>query len=222
MSIYYSVKDWFINNYTWVITLFVQGFIAYHVLILSKKLTIKGHLEHKDNIKTKAEKLLGKMFSEKLKRKVYLVNVKRYFKDYPANEEKRFEGYSHIAAEIKSTRYDGIEFFAEIPKQVYKKENGKLTFKTVGNEKAFLAYPVGIVPYEWIEHIDPVGDEYGYFPLFFCHFKGKSNWRFWIRLLFFKYPYKQMVYYKKSNIYKEGNDPPDMEYLFIKEHISKR
>lgn len=222
MDFLLSTKIWLLENYDLLISLFIQIFIAYHVFFLSKKLSSRARLEHKEKIKQKAEELLSEIHSKKLNSEVYMVNINRYFKDYPSNKEKIFEGYSHIKAEIKSTRFDGIQFFCSMPVEVYKKANGKLSFKGEDKEKVFNAFPVGIVPYEWVEYIDLHGDEYGYVPLFYCHFKGKTNWNFWKRLKFFGYPYKNLVYYRESEVYREGNDPTDMKYRFIDEQIHKK
>jgi hypothetical protein len=212
---------WLTENYGWVASLLIQGFIAYHVFFLSQRLSNKARLEHKESIKRKADELLSEIRRKKLNSEVYLVNINRYFKDYPSNTEKRFEAYSHIRAEIKSTRFDGIEYFAEPPVEVYKKSNGSLSFKGTKKEKVFNAYPVGVVPYEWVEHVDISGDEYAYVPLFYCYYKGKTNWKFWRRLLFFGYPYKKMLYYKLSDVYNERNDPSEMKYAYIDQPIAK-
>ena len=222
MEIIDEIKSWFFVNYGWTISLLIQGFIAYYVFFLSKRLSNRARLEHKEKIKQKAEKLLSEIHSKKLNSDVYLININRYFKDYPSNKERMFEGYSHIRAEIKSTRFDGIQFFCSMPVEVYRKSDGKLSFKGEAKEKVFNAFPVGIVPYEWIEYVDLRGDEYGYVPLFYCRFKGKTNWNFWKRLKFFGYPYKNLVYYRENEVYHEGSDPADMKYCFIDEPISKK
>ena len=207
-----KIIGWAMENYQWVIGILVQALIAYHVYFLSRKITNKNRLEHKQSIKQKAEKLICDIRSKKINSEVYLINMGRYFKDYPSNKEKRFRGYSHIKAEIKTTRFNGIEFFEEMPKDVYIKRGGKLSFKGNRSEKSFIVYPVGIVPYEWVEYIELDGDEFSGVPLFFCHFRGRTNWKFWKRLLFFGYPYKQIVYYKIWGNYKEGYYPADMEF----------
>lgn len=216
-----TLIDWLLTNYGWTISLLIQTFIAYHVFFLSQRLSNRERLKHKDSIKKKADELLTEIRRKRTNSEVYLVNIKRYFKDYPSNSEKRFEGYSHIRAEIKTTRFDGIEFFAEPPVAVYRKPDGSLSFKGNKKDKVFNAYPVGVVPYEWIEHVDITGDEYAYVPLFYCHFKGKTNWKFWRRFLFFGYPYKQMLYYRLSDVYEEENDPMEMKYAYISELISR-
>lgn len=216
-----TLIDWLVTNYGWTISLLIQSFIAYHVFFLTQRLSNRERLKHKDAIKNKADELLSEIRRKKTNSEVYLVNINRYFKDYPSNTEKRFEGYSHIRAEIKITRFDGIEFFAEPPVEVYRKPDGSLSFKGSKKDKVFNAYPVGVVPYEWIEHVDITGDEYAYVPLFYCHFKGKTNWKFWRRFLFFGYPYKQMLYYRLSDVYEEKNDPMEMKYAYISEPISR-
>lgn len=210
---------WFSQNYGWFLSLLIQGFIAYHVYWLTQRLTSKAKLEHKEEIKKRAEELLSKIRNQRLNHKVYLVNIDRYFRDYPSNKEKRFEGYSHIAAEIKAVRFDGIEFFAEMPVEVYKTTKGTLTFKGKG-KSVFNAYPVGIVPYEWIDYVDLDGDEYDFVPLFYCRFKGMTSWRFWRRFLFFGYPYRRMVYYKSRKNSGQSSDPPDMKYEYINQRIN--
>lgn len=216
-----TLITWISNNYGWAISLLIQSFIAYHVFFLSQRLTNRERLKHKDSIKKKADELLSEIRRKKLNSEVHLVNINRYFKDYPSNEEKRFEGYSHIRAEIKTTRFDGIEFFAEMPREVYRKKDGTLSFNGTKKEHVFNAFPVGVVPYEWIEHVDIEGDEFAYVPQFYCYFKGKTNWRFWKQLLFFGYPYKRMLYYRLSDVYDEHNDPMEMKYAYIDEAISK-
>ena len=223
MEILNTILNWLSENYGWFISIFIQGFIAYHVFFLSKKISSKARLEHKEKIKQKADELLAKNCRDGLRNKVYLVNINRYFKDYPSNKEKVFEGYSHIRAGIKSTRFDGIEFFAELPVAIYKKQNGKLSLKGKDNEKVFTAFPVGIVPYKWIEYVDLEGDEYDYSPLFYCHFKGRIYWKkSWKRFVSFGYPYKKIIYYKESENYEDGSDPIDMKYRFIDEQILKK
>lgn len=214
-----SFLIWLDENYGGLFSLIIQSFIAYHVYFLSKKLSGTAKLQHKDHIKAISDEHLLEINKEGLNSEVYLVNIKRYFKDYPSNTEKRFEGYSHIRAEIKATRFDGIEFFSSPPIQVYKKQNGLLSFNGMELEKAFNVFPVGIIPYEWIDYVDLRGDEYAYVPLFYCHYNGRTHWKFWRRLLFFGYPYKKIVYYKLNELYQEDRDPNDLRYWLVSEQI---
>ncbi len=82
--------------------------------------------------------------------------------------------------------------------------------------KNIKVFEVGVVPYEWIDYVDLRGDEHGYKPLFFCRFKGKRYWKMSPkRLLPFGYPYKEILYYKESEVYHEDSDPVDMKYQWV-------
>lgn len=188
-----------INTYSWLISLCIASFIAYHVYFLSKRLSNKNKLEHREKIKDAVQELLVKIKKESLRKKVYLVNINRYFTDYPDNKEKIFNGYSHIRADIKWFSVEWVLFFSDMIQTVYKNDAGQLSFNWKNGVEIFKVAPVWIVPYEWIEYIDLQGDEYGFVPLFFCHFKGfrfwKKWWTWWRRLLPFGYPYKKIIYY---------------------------
>lgn len=216
------IIDWFQYNYDWLISAFIQGVIAYHLFFLSLRISKRARLEHKERIKEKAEQLLTKIHREGINSEVYLVNINRYFKDYPENTEKGLSGYSHIKAEIKATRFNGIEFFCSTPEQVYISTTGLLTFKNTGKE-AFKVFPVGLVPYEWIEHIDIDGDEYAFVPLFYCKYKGRIYWKpNWRRYLPFGYPYKKLIYYRESAVYREGSDPKGMKWRLVEQPILRK
>ncbi len=204
------------SNALEIIGIAVSIFIAYHIFFLSIRISNQSKLERKDKIKNIVDELLAKIHQKELRSKVYLVNINRYFKDYPDNQEKLSSGYSHIHAEVKSARYNGIEFFCSMPEQAYVSECGELSLDKKKGKKAFLVYPVGLVPYEWIEYVDPDGDEYGWVPLFYCKFKGRIYWKnWWRKLIPFGYPYKEICYYKKSDTYHEGSDPKDMEWSYV-------
>ncbi len=206
--------NWLVENSIGILGIIIGGIIAYHIYFLSKQ----SKLEHKERIKQKAENL-------KSGKEVYLANIKRYFKDYPANKERIFSGYSHIKAEFKTTRFDGIEFFCGI-KEIYRKSDGSLTTNSLAGKEILdkiKVFEVGVIPYDWIEYIDLRGDEHGFVPLFFCHFKGRRYWQKSLkRFLPFGYPYKEIIYYRESDVYHEGSDPVDMKFRFIDEPISDK
>lgn len=216
MSLVYS---WIIKNYQWLTEVSVGAFVAYHLYYLSKRVTGREKLEHKERIKVKADELCLKIAKEGLRSKVYLVNINRYFTDYPSNSEK-IKGYSIFSSEIKTTRYDGVEFFSSLPKGVYKRPDGQLTFKDLGEgKKVYTVIPVGVVPYDWIDFVDLEGDEFGYTPIFFVHFKGKVLWSWWRKFIPFGSPYIKIVYYRRSETYRKGIDPRDMEWIPFYESV---
>lgn len=204
---------WIEENIIGITQLILGIFVAYHVFFLSKKISSKARLDHKESIKKKADVHIADIQKRGLNNEIYLVNINRYFKDYPSNIEKNIDGYTHIRAEIKATRFDGIEFFTGVV-ELYRSGSGKYSLKEEDGERcSFNAFVVGLVPYEWIEHIDLEGDEYAYVPLFYCHFNGHIYWRKnWKRFLPSGYPYKYVQYYKRSDAYHEGSDPKDWKF----------
>jgi len=213
------VHDWMIANYQWLIGTIIGIVIAYHVYFLSKKLTARDRLEHKERIKARADEIINDIEKNDLRRKVLLVNVNRYFKDYPSNVEK-VSGYSVIAGEVKATRHDGVEFFCSSPRAVYRGKDGRLSFSCLSDkEKAMTVFPVGVVPYDWIVHVDPEGDEFDYYPIFYTKFRGSVYWSWWRRMIPFGYPYSRLVYYRISDHYQDGSDSFNMKYIQVHDKI---
>ena len=68
--------EWISGNYGWIVSLFIQGFIAYHVFFLSQRLSNRERLKHKESIKKKADELLSEIRRKKLNSEVYLVNIR--------------------------------------------------------------------------------------------------------------------------------------------------
>lgn len=54
-------KDWVLKNLVEMLGILINCFIAYHVYFLSKRLSNKERLDHKEKIKQKAEDLLAEI-----------------------------------------------------------------------------------------------------------------------------------------------------------------
>ncbi len=196
---------WLSSNSVGLLGIIIGGFIAYHVYFLSKRLGIKDHLIHKAEIKKQVNDLLGDRGAG-VGRKVELINVKKYFTHYPETNEADRNGYTYLGAELKSTRFDGVEFFCAMPVGVYQHNDGKLYLKQEfeGQDHIQIAYPVGLVPYEWIDYVESKGDENVNRPKFFTKFNGPK-----------KSPYKYKAYFVESDTYQESIDPPAWKYKVL-------
>lgn len=196
--------QWLANNAVGLLGIVIGGFIAYHVFFLSRRINLKDRLVHKDNIRRRTEPLLG-FISAGTARRVDLVNVKKYLTHYPNSNEETRHGYTYLRAEIKTLKFDGVEFFSGV-QEVYKKQDGSLTLRPGPNRTSepYNALEAGLIPYEWIEYVDVEGDEYGGYPLFFTRFNGKK-----------RSPYKSYSYYKTDDTYEAGNDPTDFQWTRI-------
>jgi hypothetical protein len=195
--------NWLLNNLVGLIGILVGSFIAYHVYFLSKRLGLKDKLNHKKAIRRQVEPILEKI-RQGVNSKCELVNVKKYFTHYPQKNDETRDGYTYFTGELKALRFDGVEFFSSI-QELYKTESGNFTLKKSYNERLnFNVFEVGVIPYEWIDYVDPRGDEFSYRPQFFAKFKG-----------LYKTPYKYVNYYIESDTFHKGSDPMDMRWRLI-------
>jgi hypothetical protein len=179
-----------INTIISALGIILGVFVAYHVYALSKQQTFRERFARREAIQKQVEELLYKIRNGNTS-KVELINVAKYDKHYPLNNEKSHRGYTYLGAELKGYHFAGVEFFCEII-SAYKKEDGKFSKKQIGNQGATNVFVTGVVPYEWIESVDLRGDDTSYRPQFYTHFKGKDN-----------YPYKTIRHYTKKE---DGSD----------------
>jgi hypothetical protein len=205
----YSVLSWLGANLVGILGILVGGFIAYHVYFLSKKIDFRSRLEHKARISSKVEELLAEIAKGR-RRKVELVNARRYPHSYLGENEQDRHGYAYLGAELKALRFDGVEFFSDI-RALYVTEDGRWALSEVAGAKRFEsnAAVVGVIPYEWIEFLDPRGDEFSYRAQFFTNFKGRNN-----------SPYKYVRYYRKNENYQPDTDPLDWQWVSLESVIA--
>lgn len=209
-----------VNQYNWILTLILQSFIAYHIFYLWKKLNNNERLKHRDNIKKQLDDYIYEEVVKNKHYKVYLLNIKRYFGKYPDNSESLITEYSHIKAEIKSTRYDWVEFFESMPKEIYRWLDWKLYFKELReSQEKIKVFPVWIIPYEDIDFIDFNWDEYNNGPLIFCNFNKLEIFVRSFPKMFYRFPYIKIIYYTENKNYNEENDPYDFKYIQVREKI---
>lgn len=194
---------WVLNNLVGIVGILVDVLIAVGVFMLSRRLGLKDKLAHKDSIRKQVEPILQEI-RKGISNKCELVNVKKYLTYYPhSNKENRY-GLTYFGGELKALRFDGVEFFSSV-KELYQTPDGNYSLNKENNRKLDSnVFEVGVVPYEWIEYVDPRGDEFSYRPQFFASFKGPH-----------KTPYKYVVYYKKSEVYHPESDPMDMKWQQI-------
>ncbi len=191
-----------------IIGVLVSVFIAYNIYFLSKRLTFRDEMLSAAQIRKIVDGLLADI-RQGHNSKIEFINVKRYKKDYPHNNEENRYGYTYQAAELKGYSYDGVEFFNAIH-EGYLDANDNLTLKKTKKPADFNVFEIGVVPYEWIEYVDPVGDDTAYRPQFFAKFKGKIGKRGKYRV-----PYKTYRFCKPSEHYNPNNDPLIMKYVSV-------
>ena len=73
----------FFKNYNWIIGLLVQGFIAYHILVISRRTSVSAFIEKKTELQDIAQKIIHEAYQLKTRRTaVSIINTKKLSK-YP-------------------------------------------------------------------------------------------------------------------------------------------
>lgn len=200
------MDDWLLENLVGILSILVGGFIAYHVYFLSQKFKLSEYLTRRDETRERLMVLLDSI-GDGRNSDIEIINVNRYKKDYPHNNKFTKKGHTYLKAELKALRFDGVEFFESMPVKAARKDDGTIIFLKEPScaKNTFNIWPVGIIPYEWIDYVDVDGDELSYRPQIFVRFKG-------IR----KSPYRYLRYYEKSDNYHKGSDPMDWQWRIVK------
>ncbi len=215
----------------------IQIVLTVVIFNLSKKISFKAKLDNRNQIKPKLDEIINNIYVKKnRKHSVVLIDVDVYEKYYPSNENP-FGRYSHFKAEIKNTRFDGVEFFWGSEKLYF--DEDKETFSKNGKSGLieYEAFNVGIIPYDWIVDVDLQGDEYNG-TMIYCKFKNKSFWKIkrvvlvkmihknnfknrnYLRLEKNRNPFKRCVYCVENKWFDETTMPFEAKYTEIE--ISKR
>jgi hypothetical protein len=223
----FCIIDEFFKNYNWIIGLVVQGFIGYHIFVLSKRTNKKTELSNTKFLKEEARNIISEAYSSESNRKKVIIIDVQNIKKYP-------DGAS-IAGSIKGINYEGVEVYIPVTKKVFKTKHNKLTLKSKGNEFYCDVQLVGVIPYKWIEYIEPHGDEYNSCAgRIFCRFKSyqpyfklklhrhlftKEGYKYLLSFNFWYFsPYNEIIYYIKNPKYNKATDYYWEEYhLFCKE-----
>ena len=214
------------ENYDWIIGLLsiaVSVIIAYHIHNLSRKLSTKEKLTNIKIIKDQTKEIISEVYTTKGSRKrVIVINLKQI---------KKYPNGASTAGSIKDATYSGVEVFLPVIRKIYITKHGKLTLKSRNNKLYREVQVVGIIPYKWIEYIEPHGDEFNSCALrIFCRFKKYSpyirlsfhknyfklkglKYLFKLNLYYFS-PYSKLVYYIENPNYVEGNNYYWEQYNF--------
>ena len=136
-----------LDNLIGIIGILTAGFIAYHVYFLSERIKLRDKLSNRDRLKKDIDKLISRNTDEHTQ-EVELINVKKYEKFYPDNNDENKDGYTYLKAAVKNVCYDGVEFFTGLPIEAYKNSNGDLSLeqKTKEQKEVLLLHPVGLIP----------------------------------------------------------------------------
>lgn len=199
-----------LNDIIQTIGILVGIVIAFLIYRLERRMSFRDKLAHRAKLQSEIEPLLREI-KDGRRRKVELLNVKRYEIDYPNNNEGK-EGHTYWGAELYRYGFNGIEFFSSV-EELYLTDTGEYTLKKTKKKAKFNVLVAGVIPYEWIEYFDLDGDEFEGRPQFYVYFNGEL--RSDIAVKTYKVPYKAYHYYRSNEKYNKDTNPYTPEFLSI-------
>ncbi|MBN2788068.1 MAG: hypothetical protein JXQ69_07085 [Paludibacteraceae bacterium] len=222
-----TIWDFLSDNYDWIIgllSIIISVIIAYHIYSLSKKLSTKEKLTNIKLLKNLTKEIISEVYTTKgSRKKVIIINL---------NQIEKYPNGCTTAGFIKDATYNGVEVFLPEIRKIYRTKHNKFTLKSRNNKFHCEVQVVGVIPYKWIEYIEPHGDEYNSCALrIFCRFKNYKpyvdfsfhknllklraiKYMFKINLYYFS-PYINFVYYTKNQNYIEGENYYWEQYHFF-------
>jgi len=162
--------DW--NLVVGVLGLAVSTAVTFIVFGLGRRLDFRQRLARRDVLRREVHEILRDAPPQQLP-EVLIVNASRYERDYDGDNRLTMRGWVQQRAEMLGVRHNGVEFVSGIV-NTWQADDGRLTLRPTSTQGPNVL-EVGFVPFEYIEHIDPIGDEYRNTPIFFVQFKGHGR-----------------------------------------------
>lgn len=148
---------------------------------LGRTLDFRSRMRRADELASTLNTLFAEVQTEL--HDVIVINAKRYERDYDGGNDANRHGYVMTKGELLGPRHNGVELICRVV-ETWTDRAGKRTARKprrlVGAwTKSENVYEVGLVPWEYIEHINLHGDEYRNEVLIYAQFRGpgKSPYR---------------------------------------------
>lgn len=157
---------------------FVLGALVSVVLYkLGRRVDFRSRMRRWDELRDQTNKLhfLG---SDQL-RELILMNARRYEDDYNGGNDANRHGFVMGKYELVDARHNGIEVITRVA-ETWTSLDGTRSLRPRSRKNPELGrsenvFEVGFVPFDFVEHINPSGDEYRGEPIFFVKHKGPGK-----------------------------------------------
>jgi hypothetical protein len=156
-----------------VLSLVIGTTITIIVYRLSRKLDFRTRMHTWDELRDITREIGAKMHDDNLNTEVLLLNADRYERDYDGGNRFTRHGHVQRRAEYLEVRHNGIAFLTKVVESWTDSDGNRALRKTEKSAENVLE--VGFVPFEYVEHIDPQGNEYKNAPIFYVHFRGRGH-----------------------------------------------
>jgi hypothetical protein len=95
---------------------------------------------------------------------------------YPEAKVQEEEGKASpfFKTELRGLYHSGIEVYLRVVELWEDPGCGAWALAKAGEDYSSTAFLIGRIPFDWIQHIDPAGDEYDFTPHIFCRFSKRG------------------------------------------------
>lgn len=143
------------------------------IFALGKRLTFRQQRQRDAELEADAWKVLGPIRTQGLNSKIIVMNAARYARGYDGSNNLTWRGYAYGGPEIIDIDHGGIQVIIR-GVETYFDADGRRTLAKTENP-APTAVEVGHIPWAWIEHINPEGDEFDGSAIFFVQHRAPGR-----------------------------------------------
>lgn len=143
------------------------------IFLLGRRLTFRQERERATELEAKAWKVLAAIRNGESNSDIIVMNVARYRRDYTGVNTASRRGYAFGKYEFIEIAHDGIEVVLKTT-ECYVDERGNRTLAKT-TDRAANVLVIGHIPWRWIEDIDPDGDAFDGYPIFFVRFRAPGR-----------------------------------------------
>ncbi|UDF13515.1 hypothetical protein LH407_01260 [Antiquaquibacter oligotrophicus] len=178
-----------------VLSLLVGTAVTLIVYRLSRKLDFRTRIHTWGELRDVTRRFAAEMHDQGLNKEVILLNADRYEKDYDGGNRFTRHGYIQVRTEFIDVRHDGLALMT-FPVSTWRDASGRRVLDEADTQDENVL-EVGFVPFDWIEHIDPDGNDYKNAPLVYVHFRGPG-----------RTPFKSYSYHEPNSVPMGPRDRP--------------
>ncbi|MGW4336656.1 hypothetical protein ACWEK5_28170 [Rhodococcus koreensis] len=147
------------------------------IFSLGRRLSFRQQRERVRELEIDAWKVLKPIRTDGINSKVIVMNVARYQRGYDGSNAMTWRGHAFTGPEMIEIVHSGVIVIDTAVASYY--DGGRRTL-TETNDRAPNVLQCGHIPWAWIEHIEPAGDEFDGSPIFFVRHKapGRSPYNY--------------------------------------------
>ena len=166
------------GSFSWVdlialIVAVASLWVTVAIFQIGRRLSFRERRQRDTELAKKAWEVLGPIRTRGLNSKIIVMNADRYARGYDGSNVLTWRGYAYTGPEIIEINHGGIEVILG-GRESYWDDLGRRTL-TPTKATAPNVAETGHIPWEWIEHINPEGNEYDGSAIFFVRHRAPGH-----------------------------------------------